>query len=637
MNFRSLDCMPTSSTLLRCLVFATLAAVAVGAAFGRIPEENFRVTRLEQSVRFADDATTITETLLEREALTPSGAQAIGKYSQFVNRELENLEVLEAYTLKPDGTRIPMPPAGMLTQRGITSQANGGLSWPKSEVQFFNFKEVQPGDRTVVHLRRRQHTPALPGWSSHFEILPSSVDFALFRMRIEAPSALQLQVIVHDMAVTPSERDGLQTWTATASTRAMAPSADTSLPEPPQPRVLISTFSSHAQLAQAYATQAIPKARITPAVQALASQITQDHTGIVERSRAIHQWVRKHIQYGAMYLGVGGWVPRDVEEILRTRDGDCKDYTLLMQTLLAAVGIEAVPALVHSGHAFTLPELPVAAGFNHVMLYLPALQLFVDPTSVDIPFGALPWTASDKPAAVALAEGARIIRTPSFKPEDNRQATSTALQVNAAGAAQTVTRITTRGQTAIRMHDYLSRIPAGMEVYVVQGLLQQQGTPGTGRIRYAALQHERLTQDLTAEASIPHLLNNQQGDLLAMAPVVPLPFSILEQMEDHTEPSRAVDTLCVPISLRDDFELELDPAFRLGNLPDNVRETHPDGIVFEAQYTWSAPTFRGRRELTLSHQRHTCSPADYASRRPVMNRIVQHLRRELLVQRYEDP
>jgi hypothetical protein len=525
----------------------------------------------------------------------------------------------------------------MLTQRGIASQANGGLSWPKSEVQFFTFKEVQPGDRTVMHLRRRQHTPALPGWSSHFEILPSSVDFVQFRMRIEAPAALKLQVVARDMAVTRSEQGGLETWTATASTRATAARSDVTLPEPPQPRVLVSTFTSHAQLAQAYATQVRAKARITPEIQALAQQITEDHTGIVERARAVHQWIRKRIQYGAMYLGVGGWVPRDIEEILRTRDGDCKDYTLLMQTLLAAVGIEAVPALVHSGNAYTLPELPVAVAFNHVMLYLPALRIFVDPTSVDIPFGALPWTASDKPAAVALADGARILRTPAFKPEDNRQATATTVHIDAGGAAQTVTRITTRGQTAIRMQDYLARIPAGMDVYVVQGLLQQHGTPGTGRIRYATLQNARQTQDLTAEASIPKLLKKSQSHRLAIAPVVPLPFSILEQLEDHTEPSRAVDTVCVPITLRDDFELQLDPPLLLDHLPANVRETHPDGIVFEAQYTWSAPTFRGRRELTLSHQRHTCSPADYASRRPVMLRIAQHLRRELQVQRYENP
>jgi len=88
-----------------------------------------------------------------------------------------------------------------------------------------------------------------------------------------------------------------------------------------------------------------------------------------------------------------------ISEILRTRYGDCKDHQLLFQTLLKAVDIEAVPALINAAAPqFELQDLPV--GFDHVITYIPSLQLFADATASPIPFGHLPWSDADRPAAV---------------------------------------------------------------------------------------------------------------------------------------------------------------------------------------------------------------------------------------------
>lgn len=627
--------MPMRAILALCCWLSLIwagGAVAAAPPGARTPGADFKVADLDQTIRFTPTSVT-TSARIEREALSVEGARIVGTFSLLVNLELETLEVLDAYTAKADGTRIPVPPEGQWTQRHLEPDESAGHNWPKTEVRRIQFVDVAPGDRTVLRLRRHQHTAALPGWFSLSEILPASVEFDRFHARIEAPPDLPLHVVAPGMTLKHGQAaGGAQVWTATASTRRPWPHHLAGIvPPAPAPRLLVSTYASHGVLAQAYADLSRPMARVTPAVAALARDITSDQAPGLAQARAIHDWVRTNVRYDAVYLGVGSWIPREADAILRTRFGDCKDQVLLTQALLAAVGIEAVPALLHTNDEYRLPELPVAFSFNHVILYLPQWQLFLDPTAAQVPFGALPWAAAGKPVAVALAEGGRILHTPAFRAEENQLTTSTVLTLRPDGSAHAVSRVTALGHSATRLRDYLARIPAGMEAFVVPGLLRLRGLQGTGTLHHRAAPTDRLAQELTLEADIRPPQNALENRPLALGPVVPLPFSILLQMGDHAAASRPGDSVCAPMTVREDFELHLPPALQVSRHPANLVKTHPDGIRFEAHYSKRDHVFHGRRELTLSQPRHVCSSADYASRRPTMERIARHLEEKLLL------
>ena len=100
---------------------------------------------------------------------------------------------------------------------------------------------------------------------------------------------------------------------------------------------------------------------------------------------------------------VGSVIPRDVDRILTNKMGDCKDHAVLMQALMDARSIPSTLTLVQIGPSSRLPELPVAAAVNHVMNYVPSLDLFVDASAKNIPFGALPPKHVDKPAVLTGA------------------------------------------------------------------------------------------------------------------------------------------------------------------------------------------------------------------------------------------
>ena len=103
---------------------------------------------------------------------------------------------------------------------------------------------------------------------------------------------------------------------------------------------------------------------------------------------------------------------------MANRYGDCKDHAILMQALLAAVGIQSSTALVSSGDARTrLSTVGSIAPLNHAITYVPSLDMYVDSTDQFSPFGTLSFEVMDKPT-VLTALG-RLGRTPRTMADEN--------------------------------------------------------------------------------------------------------------------------------------------------------------------------------------------------------------------------
>jgi hypothetical protein len=167
-----------------------------------------------------------------------------------------------------------------------------------------------------------------------------------------------------------------------------------------------------AQVGLAYQARAKPKAAVTPAIAQLAKDLTVNSNTPEDKVRALHQWVAQNIRYLGIYVGAGGFVPHDAQTILDNRYGDCKDHVTLLEALLTTVGIESSTALINSSAARLLPKLPSPEIFDHVITYIPSLDLYLDSTSPFAPMGRLPNGVLDKP--VVLAATGQVSRTPPF-------------------------------------------------------------------------------------------------------------------------------------------------------------------------------------------------------------------------------
>lgn len=90
----------------------------------------------------------------------------------------------------------------------------------------------------------------------------------------------------------------------------------------------------------------------------------------LQRTAAALQLVQEKVRYLYNGLDKGNYAPQSVEQTWTVRYGDCKAKTLLLLTILRALGIEAEAMLAHTQIGGLLPNrLPSALAFNHVIVH----------------------------------------------------------------------------------------------------------------------------------------------------------------------------------------------------------------------------------------------------------------------------
>jgi hypothetical protein len=299
---------------------------------------------------------------------------------------------------------------------------------------------------------------------------------------IEAPVGVELQVKAIGAALSARVEDtgDIRRHTVTLAPRPfMLPDVRAVASVDVDPVLLISTFKSYVEMGRAYGAEALPKAKVTPEIIALAEEIT-----IEDRRRqamAIDAWMKKNIRYVAVYLSLGRVVPNDAASVLHNKFGDCKDKATLMSALLAAKGIASEQALINLGNAYTLPEPPTMVALNHVILYLPEFDLYDDPTANFAAFGVLAAENYDKPVVRVSAADATLARTPAMQAQDHTAHVHTTITVAADGVitGRTVERNTGIFGLALRAGGSAVQNIGSDNAARIQ--LQALNSPGSGR------------------------------------------------------------------------------------------------------------------------------------------------------------
>ncbi|MBU3006145.1 DUF3857 domain-containing transglutaminase family protein [Paraglaciecola arctica] len=126
--------------------------------------------------------------------------------------------------------------------------------------------------------------------------------------------------------------------------------------------------------------------KIHSSVKQVADEIRSLHPDQPSQIVAALKYAQEQIRYVGLEMGANSHVPTAPEETLRLKYGDCKDKTSLLIAILAALDIEAYPALVDTEYTKLLQHRPPAANlFNHVIVSLryQGQQIWLDPTLVN--------------------------------------------------------------------------------------------------------------------------------------------------------------------------------------------------------------------------------------------------------------
>jgi transglutaminase-like putative cysteine protease len=336
-----------------------------------------------------------TMTILKEEAIARA-KQAQMSFSTSVQKG----EILEAYTRKKDGRRLDVPKDNYQVS---TNKGKGSGSPIFSDFTTITvvFPDVEVGDTVGLSYRVTQTEPMFPG---HFSVAQRFSRYWAYddvRIRISVPATLWTQNEAPLLTAVPvREADGRKVWEWTFQNPVAlkwTPEQAGILPLAEQPGIYFSTFKTYADMVEAYGSRARPKAAVTDRIRKLAEEIAAGQKTPRDQARVLYEWILRNVTYSGNCIGVGAVVPHDTDAILDNRMGDCKDRATLLQALLAARGIPSAQAIINAGDLYELSRVPVISELNHVINYLPTLELYVDATADEMPFGLLPGNLAAKP------------------------------------------------------------------------------------------------------------------------------------------------------------------------------------------------------------------------------------------------
>jgi len=169
---------------------------------------------------------------------------------------------------------------------------------------------------------------------------------------------------------------------------------------------------------------------------ALVRQTTAGLTTDREKIDALYDLLQDRTRYVGVQLGIGGWQPFSAEYVYNNRYGDCKALSNYMGAMLREVGVTSYPVLVNSSDTPFFPveeDFPTSA-FNHMILYVPTEDMYLECTSSTAPTGYMGEGTDDRNVLLITPAGGKLARTPRIEPADNGRIRTLKLDISAEGA-----------------------------------------------------------------------------------------------------------------------------------------------------------------------------------------------------------
>lgn len=231
--------------------------------------------------------------------------------------------------------------------------------------------------------------------------------------------------------------------------------------EAPVPFLRFGSAASWQTTAQVYreATEAILVSEpISSWAKSALGEIDATHDPL-KAAIALADATRSAVRYTGVNFGENSIIPHKPSETIALGYGDCKDQASLLVASLRSVGIKADLALLLSGFSTDVePSVPGLDAFDHAIVRVPTLGLWMDPTATYTPAEKIPLSDQDRLALVISSDTRELERIPVESKPWQRDYQE--VRLSSSGRATSVIETTTAGGSAeYGMREHWSRVP----------------------------------------------------------------------------------------------------------------------------------------------------------------------------------
>lgn len=599
------------------------------AEFPYVQKIWYGVYDVEKDGRVTETVTTRTQILQE------SMLERLKVYQFSYSTSTQSGEVLEAYTLKRDGKQIPVPPGNYQNEASDGRNGAGPFFSDRARVTIV-FPDVAVGDTVHLSYKLAEKEPMFPGqYSLALSFSPYSVEEDS-RITVRLPEGMAFRKEAYffkqeDEKVVNGKRVLEWRYSNLKPRRYVEEEDDGLWSLSEVPAVLLSTFASYEAIAKAYGDRAMPKAQPSDRIRLLVKDVVGNETSPREKARLLYEWVSRNLTYGGNCIGVGAVVPRDTDVVLDNKMGDCKDHATLLQAMLSAAGVRSEQALVNAGGQYELAGTPVVSMVNHVMNFLPDLNLYVDATAKDVPFGLLPGGSYAKPV-IHVGAAKAVATIPDENHLGNEQRLTMTLKVHDDGSATGTMKVKVKGGRAAQMRAYMRDMTADNERDFVKQALSSYGYKGRGTLEKSNTAGLSDQYEYAVKFEMDNFLRSGTTGAFVFSPVMGTPLSVmmLADVENRTPPKRRVP--CHGFHTFETYEIELPAGMTILDMPEdaNVRTSSVD---YTARYVKDGARIAVTRELHDKTAESICSVKSQAEFLQQARPVGENLRTQVLYKR----
>lgn len=317
------------------------------------------------------------------QALNPTGVESTSHISIDFDPAFESL-TLHQITVHRDGQQLDRLDRSQISliqrEQGLENQIFDGAQTLNVFVD-----DVRAGDAIEYSYSISGSNPVLGDHFAAMLFLQWEVPVRRVRYRVlwESPKALQIRAQQTTVRPQVTAVGGAKEYVWSAD------SVDPLIPDPnlpdwydPFPTLYLSDMRDWQEVAD-WAEPLYSLPPIGPNQQAVIDRILAGATTPAQRVSAALNFVQDEVRYLGIEMGPRSHRPREPDEVLERRFGDCKDKSRLLVSLLRGMGVDAVPALVNTrSNTRAGRGLPTPTAFNHVIVRatVDGRSYWLDPT-----------------------------------------------------------------------------------------------------------------------------------------------------------------------------------------------------------------------------------------------------------------
>jgi hypothetical protein len=384
------------------------------------------------------------------------------------------------------------------------------------------------------------------------------------------------------------------------------------------------SYASYPELAAAVRQRIEGKAAASPALGAFARELTAGRADARARALALADWVRNHIRLVGARVRFDGAAPRPAEAVLAQRSGNPEEIAVLLRALLAASGIDSTAALIRRDGGDALPDAAMPAAFDHMLVYLPGLKLYLDPTADTIAPGYLPPPLLGKP--VLLSSGG-FAMTPMMQAQSvSMKAT---VEIGRDGKGRVTLDRTYAGALAEPFRKAVRDAPPAAREQFVRRLLPGLSLPARDLEAFKTLDVDGDAFRMSLSGAGTQVVALPRAR--ALATIQPWLSTVADAMAGMPWDSMGGrGAACPPVDASDETRYQLPKQIKILGLPPPVSVTR-GGVFYRAAYERQGNSVLVKRRLTFRNGRPTCTPAELRALRPALERVAQDLRSSVAI------